>query len=106
MRRRHEQEGADGVERQTHDDGFLVAQAADGHGGRQRRAEIADIKSELGQAGLRPRQVQRLLEVMQQQVVELRCQPPGEEQGCRQRKGDDVTFLNDRQFGHTNPFRV
>ena len=95
MRRRHEQEGANGIKRQTGDDGLFVAQPADDHGGRQGRAEIADIKGELGEAGLGPRQIQGLLEMVQQQIVELRCQPPGKEQGRGQRKGDDVALFYD-----------
>jgi len=95
LRRRHEQEGADCVKRQAYDDRLFIADAADDHGGRKRRAEIADVKGELGQAGLWARQIQRLLEMMQQQIVELRGQAPGKEQGRGQREGGDVALLND-----------
>ena len=103
MRRRHEQEGANGIEGQADDDRLLVADAANDHRCGQRRAEIADIEGELGQASLGAGEVQRLLEMMQQQVIELRSQAPGEEQGRGQGEGDKIASFDDRQLHGVPP---
>lgn len=100
---RHEQKGADRIHGQADHHAFLVTQATDDHGRRQGRTEIADIESELGQAGAGAADIQRLLEMMQQQIVELRCQAPGEEQGGSQRKRHHIAFFNNRQSCHSSP---
>ena len=99
LRGRIEEERPRRIEREPEQHHPLVAEAPDQQARRNRRAEIADIESELDQARLGPGQVERLLELPDQHVVERRRERPGKEQRGDEREGAQISPFDDRRRG-------
>ncbi len=88
LRSRIEQEGAAGVQQQAQHHRGLVAVAAHEHRRRHGKHEIAHVERALHQPGLQIGQLERLLELLDQDVVEVVGHAPQKEQADNQQQGN------------------
>ena len=84
-----ESQRASGDQEEADDDAALVAETLGQKARRDRHQEVTDVVGELHEARLRFRDVQRVLEVLVQDVDHAVTEAPEQEQGSHQGEGDE-----------------
>ena len=96
--RREKQQGAQRVQRETDNNAVLESEAAHDHAGWQGQQEIAKIEGGLHQAGLHASQIQRLLKLLDQDVIKIVRDRPEKKQRGHTDKGQRILSVDKGWF--------